>query len=165
MPNSNGKGVAHSGTVPSAGIALQAGVTGDVIPMLREYGVGAGQSANYSVMTIHITMAQLADGDILTSFIPGFAGSIEKVTFNPTVPVTTAAKASTLNLEIGTTNLTGGVLALTSANCATLGTIVAGTAITAANVFTDSDTVSLEASSTTTFIEGEGDLYILLKSS
>ena len=77
------------------------------------------------------------------------------------MPVTTAAKLSTLNMEIGTTNTTGGAIALTSANCTPAGVLVAGTAITAANTGSSSDTISIEAASTTTFIEGDG--YMLIK--
>ncbi len=165
MPNSSGLGVAHSGTVPSAGIALIAGVTGDVIPVLRMYGVGAGQSANYSILSLPIVLSKVTDADVLTEITPGFAGSIEKVWFAVTDPATTAAKLTTLNLEIGSTNLTGGAIALTSANCTPLGNVIAGSTITAANVFTDSDTISVEATSTTAFVEGQGVLHIVLKSS
>ena len=77
--------------------------------------------------------------------------------------VTTAAKASTLNLEIGTTNLTGGTVALTSADCDGKGEAIGGTAITAGNVFTASDTISVEAASTTTFIEGSGSLFAVIE--
>lgn len=109
---------------------------------------------------LYVDLAVIADGDLMTAFTPGFAGTIEAVQLVVTDPVTTAAKASTLNLEIGTTDLTGGVLALTSANCTPLGKIVLGTAITADNTFGATDTISVEATSTTAFIEGQGSLNI-----
>jgi hypothetical protein len=116
------------------------------------------------VLSIPIKLAKVADGDVLTNYTPGFAGTIKKVAFAVTDPVTTGAKLSTLNLEIGTTNVTGGAVALTSSNSGTLGAVVAGTAVTANNTFTASSTISIEASSTTAFAEGEGVLLITIES-
>ena len=121
----------------------------------------AKKPEEHSIMAIPIVLAKLADGDIVTGFTPGFRGRIKSYRFIVTDPATTAAKLSTLNLEIGTTNLTGGVLALTSANCTPLGAVVAATAITGGNVFGPTDTISLEASATTAFVEGAGVLEIL----
>jgi len=101
--------------------------------------------------------------DVITAYTPGYRFKILSVSFAVTKVVTTAAKAATLNLEIGTTDLTGGVIALTSANCTPLGALVAGTAITANNVGTSSDTISLEASSVTAFAEGDGTLLIRIQ--
>jgi len=115
-----------------------------------------------SVLSIPITLSNLADGDVLTEFTPGFAGRVKAVDFAVGVPVTTGSKAATLNLEIGTTDLTGGVVELTSANCTPLGKIVAGSAITDGAAFTDSDSISVEASSVTAFAEGDGYLLITL---
>lgn len=109
--------------------------------------------------TIPMTLASIADGD-MAKWTPGFAGTITKVSFAIVTLVTTAAKLSTLNLEIGTTNLTGGALALTSADLDAAGDVVAGSAITAENRFDADDVITVEAASTTTFIEGEGVLVI-----
>lgn len=97
-----------------------------------------------------------AAGDLLSNYTPGFNGRIEKVDFVVQKPVTTAAKALSLNWEIGAVNLTGGVVALTSANCTPQGALVAGSAVTAANSFGPTDTISLEASAVTAFLEGSG---------
>lgn len=130
--------------------SVEVGKAGDVAPR----GAGVGH------WFIPIDLASVADGDVLTGFVPGFHGKILSLDCYVKVPVTTAAKLSTLNAEIGTTNLTGGAVALTSANCATLGAEVAGTAVTAANEFDDDDAISIEASSTTAFAEGEVILVI-----
>jgi len=116
----------------------------------------------YSVLTIPIVLATVTAGDVLTTFTPGFAGRIEKVDFAVTTAVTTGSKLATLNLEIGTTNLTGGAVALTSANCTPLGAVVAGSAVTAGNSFGATDTISIEGASVTTFIEGAGVLLVTL---
>jgi hypothetical protein len=115
------------------------------------------------LLPIHLNLADLANGDVLTNYTPGFAFKVLSVDFQVQKAVTTAAKAATLNLEIGTTNLTGGVVALTSANCTPAGAQVAGTAVTAANTGTATDTLSIEASSVTAFVEGTGVLLIKLQ--
>ena len=109
-----------------------------------------------------VTLASIADGDVITTYTPGFAGRIIDWDFVTDVPVTTADKASTLNLEVGTTDVTGGTISLTSAACTPQGAIISGTAITAGGAFGASDTISVEASSTTTFIEGTGTLILKL---
>lgn len=114
----------------------------------------------YSVLSIPIVLATVTAGDVLTTFTPGFAGRIEKVDFAVTTAVTTGSKLATLNLEIGTTNLTGGAVALTSANCTPLGAVVAGSAVTAANSFGATDTISVEGASVTAFAEGAGVLLV-----
>ena len=101
-----------------------------------------------------------AAGDVLTSRTVGYRFKILAVDFFVTKPVTTAAKAAVLNIEIGTTDLTGGAVSLTSANCTPLGVQVAGSAVTAANVGTSSDLISIEAASVTAFAEGQGVLVV-----
>lgn len=165
MSDAAGKAVAHTGTNAVLAIALESGVSGERISCILVTRTGAGLSSTYSIVSIPVKFANIADGDIVTTYTPGFAGAIQKISMLVTDPATTAAKLSTLNAEIGTTNLTGGVLALTSANMTPLGAVVDATAITAANIFTDSDTISIEATSTTAFVEGEGVLLIVLTSS
>jgi len=120
---------------------------------------GRGQE----ILSIPIKLAKVVNGDVLTNFIPGFAGTIKKVAFAVTDPVVTAGKATTLNVEINTVDMTGGAVALTSALCTPLGAVVNGTAVTAANVFTATDSISVEASGTTAFTEGEGVLMIVME--
>lgn len=123
---------------------VEAGKGGDVAPR----GSGAGH------WIFPINLASVADGDVLSAFVPGFKGKIISVDAYVVVPVTTGSKLSTLNLEIGAVNITGGTVALTSANCTPLGAKVAGAAVTALNAFAKGDTISIEASTTTAFIEG-----------
>ncbi len=164
MVKSDGTLIPHTGTNAVIGIAIDGGSVDEIRTVILVTRTGAGLSATYSIVTIPIILANLADGDIVTEYIPGFAGTIQKASFLVTDPVTTAAKLSTLNLEIESTDLTGGVIALTSANCTPLGVVIDGTAITADNVFADTEKISVEASSTTTFIEGEGILVLVLTS-
>lgn len=108
-------------------------------------------------------MTSIADGDLVTGVRPGVDGYITHWYWVQNAPVTTAAKLSTLNLEIGTTNLTGGTIALTSAACTPMGKMIASSRITGANRITKADTLSVEAASTTAFVEGSGHLVIRIQ--
>lgn len=113
------------------------------------------------VIPFYIELADVAaDGDIVSAWTPGFAGKILSVDFMTTVAVTTASKRADFNLEIGSTNVTGGVVSVTSAAATPKGTIIAGTAITGANTFAATDTVSIEAASVTAHAEGKGILLV-----
>lgn len=126
--------------------------------------LGASASGSPFVISLPIALAGVTAADVLTTLTPGFAGTITKLEFAVTTAVTTGAKAATLNAEIGTTNLTGGAVALTSANCTPLGAVISGSAITGNNTFGASDTISIEASSVTAFSEGAGVLFIIGRS-
>ena len=115
------------------------------------------------VLSFPITLANVTAADVVTDFRPGVDGVIEDVQFVVTTAVTTASKAATLNLEIGTTNVTGGTVALTSAACTPLGKVIAGTAITGANTVTRESKISVEASSVTAFAEGAGVLHVRVR--
>lgn len=142
------------------GEAFEPGVVNDPILVRMSHTGFKGQPV---LVTFHYKLTSMADGDIITTYTPGFAGKITKFSALVTDPVTTASDLTTLNLEIGTTDLTGGALALTSANMTPLGAVVDSTAITAANVFSATDTISMEASATTAFAEGEIAVIIKLE--
>ena len=119
---------------------------------------GHGANPVYAVTKewwiFQINLADIANGDLITDWIPGFAGTITDLLAHVQKPATTAGKAADINLEIETMNLTGGVLGLTSANCTPKGAQVAASAITANNVFSATQKISVEAANTTAFIEG-----------
>jgi hypothetical protein len=160
--DASGKLIPTTSTNAVIAVALESGSADEIHSVLLVTRTSSGANSGF-VLAIPIKLSKVADGDILTAFTPGIAGSIKKVAFAVTDPVTTADKAATLNLEIGTTNVTGGVVALTSANCTPLGAVIAGSAVTANNAFTGTDTISVEASSTTAFAEGEGVLLITIQ--
>lgn len=101
-----------------------------------------------------------ADGDLLTTWTPGYAGRIMKM-YYVGVSSATAAAGGTINLEIGTTDLTGGVLTLASSHIVNA-LVTTATAITAGNAFTATDTISVELASGTTLATGSGDIHIIL---
>jgi hypothetical protein len=124
--------------------------------------VGGAQAP--SVITLHVDLATAAaTGDILTDWTPGFAGEIVSIAFAVTEDATTAGGDITINPEINATNVTGGVLTLTTATV-NLDAVIAASAVTAANVFDANDTITFEAVVTGAFTEGEGDILITVKS-
>lgn len=173
-------GVAYTGTAPAAGDPLgRSGSTAGAVVAnptsgrIIGYAVAAGSGGT---VTMYVTqpdstgagswtfpvnaMTALANGDWITNFIPGFAGRIVALGWLQGTAVTTASKAATINAEIGTTDLTGGVVSLTSAACTPRGKFIAGTAVTGGNVFTETDTISIEISGVTSFAEGDGLIVV-----
>lgn len=158
-PNASGKLVKAYGIDAIAGIALESGSADNIINVLI---IPQLAKAMGSFIAIPLTLSNISAADMVTSFVPGFAGRILKVCYVAGVVASTASKAASLNLEIGSTDVTGGVVALTTANCNTKGATVEGSAITANNVFSETDSISVEASSVTAFVEGSGVLLIHL---
>lgn len=104
--------------------------------------------------------AAATTGDWVTTWTPGFVGRVVKTYFVGEVVGT--AYAGTVNLEIGTTNLTGGTIALTTTAGLAKGSVVAGAAITAGNIFSATDTLSVEITSDTTDAAGSGTIHVVL---
>jgi hypothetical protein len=129
-----------------------------------QFEVGRGRF--HGSWCIPVTLSSItAAGDVVTEFTPGFAGAIKKWYWIQGVPVTTAAKAATLNLEIGSVDVktkpgTNSTISLTSAACTPLGKVIAGTTIGMENTFDNNDTISVEATSVTAFAEGTGVIVI-----
>ena len=161
-PDANGKLVPATGNDAQVAVATESGSVGEIhsVYLISRASAGAIQK---SVLSIPYRLSKIANGDLVTEIIPGFPGRIIKWWFTITDPATTAAKAADLNLEINTTNVTGGVLQLTSANCTPKGSKVAAAAISANNVFGAEDSISIEASNVTAFAEGEGVLMIAIE--
>jgi hypothetical protein len=115
---------------------------------------------------IPVTLSSITGaGDVVTEFTPGFAGAIKKWYWIQGVPVTSANKAATLNLEVNAVDVkaspgTNSTISLTSAACTPLGKVIAGTAIGLENTFDKDDTISVEATSVTAFAEGTGVIVI-----
>lgn len=109
------------------------------------------------------SMVTLANGDLVTDLVPGIAGYITHVEWLQGKAVSTASKLATINVEIGSTDLTGGVVSLTSALCTPLGKVIAGTRVTANNRLERNSKISVEATSVTAFVEGDGALRIKIQ--
>ena len=157
LTDSTGDSGSHNDTVADGttiGAALTDSSTGSA-------GDTIAAGAGVDVITFAFDAADFANGDMVTSFIVPYKFKILNFAGTCTRAVTTDAKTAALNIEIGTTNLTGGVLTLNG--LVTLGAYEAGTAITAANTGAAGDNISIEAASVTTFIEGAFTLSITIQ--
>jgi len=125
-------------------------------------------AAGVGIFTVALPLTSLATGlstgalDLMTNYTPGYAFKILKFDWVTTIVGAGAGATQTFNLEIGTTNVTGGVVNPTLASTATIGVLTAGTAVSANNTGTSADTISVEmAAGGTVFSSGAG--YFLLK--
>lgn len=125
---------------------------------------GVGKQTFCHPLTSLATGLSTAAIDILTAYTPGYKFKILGFEFVTTVAGTGASASQVFNIEIGTTNVTGGVLTLTLASQATIGVVTAATAVTAANTGSATDTISIEmAASGTVFTAGAGYFVIKLQ--
>ncbi len=125
-------------------------------------------AAGVGMFTLTIPLTSLATGlgtlaiDLLTTYVPGYAFRLVAFDFVTTVVGAGAGASQTFNLEIGTTNVTGGSLNVTLASTAAIGQLTSGTAITAANLGSVADSISIEmAAGGTVFSSGAG--YFVIK--
>lgn len=140
------------------GRALESGVVGDKKSVMLTGGQRAGGSGK--VIAFVFDLADIANGAIVSLFLPGFRGTIKKLSATVLKVVTTGAKLATITPRVNATTPTGGSLALTSANMTPLGNYVDSTAVSAGGAFGPTDTVGLVASAVTTFIEGRASIAI-----
>lgn len=143
---------AGAGITPSGNQITVSGITAltDNTTGIASDTLAAG--AGVQTLAFYIDAATIANGDLLTNYVPGYKFKILKFDARCAKPVTTGAKASNINLEIGTTDLTGGVIAL--AGTYILGAAQAGSVVSGANEGNQTDSISIEASATTAFTEG-----------
>lgn len=113
---------------------------------------------------IQLAAMTTAAADLATNYTPGFRFKVLAIAFVTTTLGTGAAASQVLNMEINSTNLTGGALTLTLATTTPLGNRIDATAITANNVGTATDTLSLEvAAGGTVFTAGAGIVLVQIQ--
>lgn len=159
----SGSAVSPSGTQPDLAAPLPTALT-DSSGGTASNTIAAG--VGISTIAFHINLAALTTSaaDLVTTYVPGYAFKILAVDFAVTTVGAGAGATQTINIEIGTTDLTGGVVNPTLANTATLGSLVAGTAVTANNVGTAASSISIEvAAGGTVFTSGQGSLLIKIQ--
>jgi len=116
-----------------------------------------------TIIAVPVTLADLQVGgsEIATDILPGFAGTIESIFFITGTPGVGAGATFAITVEIGAIALTGGVLTVTLATTTTLGDYIAATDVTATNVFTDTDLLSILNAAGTVFTGGAGVIIIV----
>lgn len=121
------------------------------------------KEGNRRLVTIPLPpLSTITAADVITEMYPGIEGDLEYAEFVTTIAASTSGKAATLNFEIGTTDVTGMTLGLTTATVTPKGTVLPFGLPTAGYTLSRSSKLSLEASAVTAFSEGEGyiNLYI-----
>jgi hypothetical protein len=134
-------------------------VDGSIDAVHLAAGVG-----NSLVSSPTLTLVNIANADVVWSFIPGFAGTIESAQFCVgVVPASTGGKDIDLTPHIGATPTTGGVITLLTADIDAKGDVKAGTEITAANTFAATDVITVKCTeATAAFAEGSGCVILEL---
>lgn len=119
--------------------------------------------ARKHIITVPVsTLADIANSSVLAVKVP-FPFTLDAVNFRVgSKAVTTAARAATLTAQVAGVSVTGGAIAITSANATPSGAAVAGSSITAGNTGAANDTVGVIASSVTAFAEGNGLVEFLV---
>jgi hypothetical protein len=144
--------ITDSGTgTPSDTIAAGVGVTQIAFPV-GDLGNAAG--AGFGATTA---------GDIVTGYTPGYRFKLLSFDFVTDLVGAGAGASAPCNLEIGTTNVTGGVCTVTLASTDTIGKVTAGTAITALNTGSATDTISLEKATSVVFTAGAGYFLVTIQ--
>ncbi len=113
-----------------------------------------------SYLPFQTLMATIAAADLVTGFTPGYNFRIKRMFWVQNAPATTGGKLATLTPKISGVAVTGGVVALTSALATPMGAVINGSAVTALNQGTETDTISITGSAVTAFVEGSGTLYL-----
>ncbi len=163
----SGATVSPSGVLAALAVPLPTAVDYSALTTagaVDNLNVAAG--VGVTTLTFAFDLASLTTGatEVLTNYTPGYKFKILAVDFVVTTPGVGAGATQTLNVEIGSTNLTGGVINPTEANTATRGALVAGTAVTANNTGTAASTISIEnAAGGTVFSAGLGIILIRIQ--
>ena len=141
-----------SGGAASATLAATAGVSQVAFPVGdMSIATGAGFGATTA-------------GDVVTDYVPGYKFKLLALDFVTGSLVGAGASASApCNLEIGSTNVTGGVCTVTLASTNTIGELTAGLAITAANTGSATDAFSIEKATSVVFTAGEGTFVVTIQ--
>jgi len=117
----------------------------------------SGQTGIYTLpFFVNLADISAAATTIINTYQIGHAFQILSSWFVVEKAATTGGKAVTLTPSISGVAITGGVLSLTSANCTPQGHVINGTGITGLNAGSVTDTLSINSSANTVFIEGSG---------
>ena len=138
------------GSLPSAIVDSSGGTPSATVPA----------TVGIFTLSFFLNLADISNADSITSLVLGYNFKILSMKFVVEKAATTAAKLATLTPYINGSIVTGGVLALTSANCTPKGAVVSASNITALNSGTNAQGFSITGSSVTTFIEGAGWLVL-----
>jgi hypothetical protein len=117
-----------------------------------------------SIIPVQFNLASIANGALLNPGLrPGIIGTLEYWEAYIQTAATTAAKLTTLNPTINGVDVTGGTIALTSANATPAGITLPCALITGANAVAAASKIGFKAASTTAFVEGVITAYLRIR--
>lgn len=126
--------------------------------------MSAAQRDDLVIVPLHVLLAGIADGDVLTNYPCDFDGEVVALRAAIATAVTTASDESTLTVQINATDVPGTALNLTSANATPMGKVLEAEAKRrGGHKFSTRDTLSIVASDTTAFAEGAATLHLVLR--
>lgn len=126
--------------------------------------VAAGAGVTTLSFPVDLTSFTTGALDLVTTYLPGYKFKILDLQYVVGKVGTGAGATQSINAAITGVNVTGGVVNPTLANAATMGAKVAGTAITALNTGSVTDTISIKcAAGGTVFTAGAGVLLMKLQ--
>ncbi len=154
-------------------LTLTRPTTGEVIGIVTDwytsttcdvliFGIGARAAAatTTELMFLGSISTIIASAIDLRTAIPlSFHGEIVEVFAMVDVAVAGSSGTGLLTLKINTTTVSGGVVTVSTAAGGTVGTKLAGTAVTADNVFHAGDTLDVEIGTVTAMTAGRIDLF------
>lgn len=112
----------------------------------------------------HFQWAAIADGNLRTGFVMPFKGAFISLFAMVDEPIVGAGGTVTVNLEIATVDVTGGVVTVSTATGGTRGAKLDGTAITAENAFAEGSVLDIEAAASGgTRTSGTFDLWAVIE--
>ena len=130
--------------------------------MVGRFGGASGGGSVYEI-AFNVAAAEITGTlNVVTGFKPGHNFKIEGVNAVVGSALTGSSKTVTLNAEIDTVDVTGGVLVVASASAA-LGTYVEGTAVMAANQGGPASVIDIESSSVTAFSGGQFSIILRIR--
>ena len=123
--------------------------------------LAAGTGISTLTIPIQLSSMTTSAAELTSAITLGYKFKILSADFVTTTIGAGAGASQTISLKIGSTAVTGGVVNPTLTGTNTLGKLVAGTSVTAANTGTASDTLTVAvAASGTVFSAGAGYLVI-----
>jgi len=157
----SGAKVSPAGTQPPLSAALPTALT-DNTGGTASNTIAAGVALQKFFFQ-HVFIGGTSAAEPVTNWTPGFAFEIEQFECVTSELLVGAGGSRVFNIEIGTTDLTGGVLTVPIANSA-VGTLTAATAITGANTGSAADNISIElANGGTEFTAGSITLILTIR--
>jgi hypothetical protein len=158
---SSGSGVSPAGIKGVFAGGLPTALTDNIVDSIASNIIADGVGKYVLAFPIQLAAMTASAADLMTDYVPGHRFKILSVDFVTTTIGAGAGASQILNLEIGSTNVTGGVVTATLASTNTLGEITTGTNVTANNIGSATDAISIEvANAGTIFTAGAGMLLI-----